>query len=279
MTELRAQIRDLQSRNATLIEEGSFLRDQYSSASTIAATQAQEASRLQAEVDRKSKQLRIGIKQRDVHWKAIIDARESEETRLKGTIKILTDQSRLTDDRVRHKAAMYDAMHAANEQFGLDNQKLHDRLVEMKKDNDRLNTQVEYLKMQLREAGTGKGRDRRVEEEDDMDMELDDGMETESDAESTGDEGNAKQSMRKKGYAVRQATSSMVSIPAADIAGPGGASQIARATGSGEIGAETEAQGNGVVCQYNVAGGVCGLVAETREVSLLVRVRVVMLRA
>ena len=321
VSDLQALVRSLQRRNASLVEETSFLREQHSSVSTIASEQAREASRLHAEVERKTKQLRTAVRQRDTHWKAIISARDSSEAQLRGTIKILTDQSRRTDDAIRHKAVMYDRMEAQCERMEMEHVPLKKRVEALGQRNEVLQAQVQALRARQmgadggrgdgdenehgrghrhgRTRGSGSGSGSGSEEEDsaeetdmgeDADAGSDGGFGTESDAESTGDEGGGgggggnlagedyREQMRRKGYAVRQETASFASAydpsqgPALQTA-PGIAVQ---ADQTQQVGLEAvpegtvmDVLGNEVECGYEVEGGVCGLIADSREVSII----------
>lgn len=203
----------------------------------LAGEESTRADQLQDELARKTKQLKTAVKQRNLHWQAILDARESTEAQLRGQVKILLDQSRRTDDALRRKAGRFDAVDAARENLAKQYHLAMARVEELDARNETLELENEALR--AREAAG-----REVES---------DSYEAESAAE-TGDESHSDSGSSRARRKPK---------PTGKGKGKGGnpAGQAGRKS-SGLI--ETDAEATGFACEWRQGEVACGLIADSR---------------
>lgn len=130
----------------TLSDENDFFRQQYQQASNSAVESVRQARELEDEVEKLRSQLKLGLKQRNMHYEAIHAKREAEAVKLRATNAILLEQSRRTDDAVRRKAALYDKYRTENEQLREHESAWQDRYAALQERNEELADQVAALR-------------------------------------------------------------------------------------------------------------------------------------
>ncbi|WVW83718.1 hypothetical protein I302_105739 [Kwoniella bestiolae CBS 10118] len=138
IAELEAEISLLNRSKKSLTDDNQFLRQQYQEASNRAVVECQLSAKLQDQVKTLKTQLSVGLEQRRLHNDNVAKTKEKENAKLRGELKILLDQARLTGDSVRQKAAAYSTMKKEHDE-------LRDQLVSRGKDIDRLSAKVESL--------------------------------------------------------------------------------------------------------------------------------------
>ncbi|KAE8537696.1 hypothetical protein D1P53_005752 [Cryptococcus gattii VGV] len=104
---LRERIASMERSHKNLVEDNAFMRKQYDEASNRAVEEVQQANLLRHQVKQLTGQLKIGLKQREIFNATVAAQRNDETCRLRAQIKVLLDQSRRTDDDIRHKAQFY----------------------------------------------------------------------------------------------------------------------------------------------------------------------------
>ncbi|KAL0250712.1 hypothetical protein I308_102895 [Cryptococcus tetragattii IND107] len=104
---LRERIASMERSHKNLVEDNAFMRKQYDEASNRAVEEVQQANLLRDQVKQLTGQLKIGLKQREIFNATVAAQRNDETCRLRAQIKVLLDQSRRTDDDIRHKAQFY----------------------------------------------------------------------------------------------------------------------------------------------------------------------------
>lgn len=104
---LRERIASMERSHKNLVEDSAFMRKQYDEASNRAVQEVQQANLLRDQVKRLTGQLKIGLKQREIFNATVAAQRNDETCKLRAQIKVLLDQSRRTDDDIRHKAQFY----------------------------------------------------------------------------------------------------------------------------------------------------------------------------
>lgn len=104
---LRERIASMERSHKNLVEDNAFMRKQYDEASNRAVEEVQQANLLRDQVKQLTGQLKIGLKQREIFNATAAAQRNDETCRLRAQIKVLLDQSRRTDDDIRHKAQFY----------------------------------------------------------------------------------------------------------------------------------------------------------------------------
>ncbi|WWC61721.1 uncharacterized protein I303_104306 [Kwoniella dejecticola CBS 10117] len=109
IAQLEGEVAKLKRAKRSLTEENGFLRQQYSEASSRAVTEVDNVRALTEQVKTLKNQLSDGLKQQRMLFDKAAKDKVKENEKLKGQLKILLDQSRLTDDSVRARAAAYNA--------------------------------------------------------------------------------------------------------------------------------------------------------------------------
>ncbi|ADV20095.1 hypothetical protein I305_01268 [Cryptococcus gattii E566] len=104
---LRERIASMERSHKNLVEDNAFMRKQYDEASNRAVEEVQQANLLRDQVKQLTGQLKIGLKQREIFNATVAAQRNDETCQLRAQIKVLLDQSRRTDDDIRHKAQFY----------------------------------------------------------------------------------------------------------------------------------------------------------------------------
>lgn len=107
MEYLRERIASAERSHKNLVEDNAFMRKQYDEASNRAVEEVQQANLLRDQVKRLTGQLKVGLKQREIFNATVAAQRDDEICKLRAQIKVLLDQSRRTDDDIRHKAQFY----------------------------------------------------------------------------------------------------------------------------------------------------------------------------
>ncbi|OCF36681.1 hypothetical protein I316_01277 [Kwoniella heveanensis BCC8398] len=108
VTQLKSDNRLSEERRTSLLNDNIFLRKQYLQASDRAVEEVRETKKLQSKVSMLKTQLSLGLKQRDMHNQKIAKDKDDEIRKYRAQLHILTEQNRLTDDKVRMKAVFYD---------------------------------------------------------------------------------------------------------------------------------------------------------------------------
>ena len=139
---LQAELAQAEERHATLAEEHLFFQTQYQIASNSAVAEVRRVQELEEKLEMVRSQLKVGLKQRDIHYEAVKAKRAAEETKLKGQLHILLEQSRRTDDTVRRKAAAYDRFKEENERLSSQNYDLRTKCSSLAERNEEL---VEHI--------------------------------------------------------------------------------------------------------------------------------------
>lgn len=139
--------KDALARKAkNLSDENDFFRQQYQQASNSAVESVRQARELEDEVEKLRSQLKLGLKQRNMHYEAIHAKREAEAVKLRATNTILLEQSRRTDDAIRRKAALYDKYRTENDQLRAHESAWQERYAALQERNEELADQVAALR-------------------------------------------------------------------------------------------------------------------------------------
>ncbi|WRT66191.1 uncharacterized protein IL334_003144 [Kwoniella shivajii] len=153
IAQLEADISKLERNKASLTSDNSFVRHQYDEASNRAVAEVQAGNILKEQVETLKSQLSVGLKQRHAHFEKIAKDKATEAAKLRGQVKILLDQARLTDDGVRKRAVFYTQYKKENEnlleRLGLQNQlieSLEKRNETLSERNDELVDQLDTLR-------------------------------------------------------------------------------------------------------------------------------------
>jgi predicted nuclease with TOPRIM domain len=178
LSDLTAKLDTAQSRVQSLVEENAWIRRMYDSASNSAAEEARRNDDLKKEMKILRQQLKLGLRQKDLHGEAIRSQWTAENAKLRAQVKILLDQSRLTDDAIREKAIKYPRVHERNKKLEQDLRESRQRNETLKERNEELRDQVEVLRarqMGVFQPGPGDEDESEGEEtdaEEDRDSEI-----------------------------------------------------------------------------------------------------------
>jgi uncharacterized membrane protein len=234
LSDLTSKLDTAQSRVQSLVEENAWIRGMYDSASNSAAEEARRNDDLRKEMKILRQQLKLGLRQKDLHGQAIRSQWTAENDKLRGQLKILLDQSRLTDDAIREKAIKYPKVHERNKKLEQDLREARQRNEALKERNEELRDQVEVLRARQMGVFEPGGEDETEGDETDADADGD------SDAEGGEDPGVL-------GYDVRHphvTASGNVHVPNPSGSGElasGSHKGIVKGGGGGVIAPETEA--------------------------------------
>ncbi|WWC70372.1 uncharacterized protein I206_104322 [Kwoniella pini CBS 10737] len=153
ITQLEDEIAKLKRSKDLLSDDNGFLRGQYAEASSRAVTEVNNVKTLTEQVQTLKSQLSTGLKQRHMLFEKIAKDKEIEVHKLKGQLKILLDQSRLTDDNVRAKAAAYSTMKGELEEMtrqflarGGEIDRLNRRIESLSERNEELVDQLDTIR-------------------------------------------------------------------------------------------------------------------------------------
>lgn len=107
---LREQLEASQTSKANLETDMAYVNDMYREASTSAAALGRENQELTARNIMLEGQARLGVKQANLKWEAEVKTLETEVGHLRGTVALLQERARRTDDQVRKRAGAYPDM-------------------------------------------------------------------------------------------------------------------------------------------------------------------------
>lgn len=145
-----AQLTDqLQTANRSVSshrDDLQFLRTQYNQASNRAVEEVRKVANLEKKIETLREQLVLGLKQRDMHHAAIRSQNAGETDRLRAQVKILLDQSRLTDDKVRARGIMYPSVKRTNETLIEQLRSANEKIERLEQRNEDLVDQLELLR-------------------------------------------------------------------------------------------------------------------------------------
>lgn len=173
LSDLRSQLGTAQSRVQSLVEENAWIRGMYDSASNSAAEEARRNDDLKKEMNILRQQLKLGLRQKELHGQAIRSQWTAENDKLRGQVKILLDQSRLTDDSIREKAIKYPKVHERNKKLEQDLREARQRNETLKERNEELRDQVEVLRARQMGVFEPGGEDESEGDETDADADGD----------------------------------------------------------------------------------------------------------
>lgn len=176
--QLRQSNEDLLEKCQSLTSDNEFLRKQYTLASDRAMEEVQRTEALEATIAQLRQQLKYGLKQRELHVDAIKSQRSAENTRLRAQMHILLQQSRLTDDAVRKKAARFSEMALRNAQLEKQQAQHAEQLQALEERNEELLEQIEMLR--ANQLGVLDDSDDEGEVDGDDDSTADSDLETEA---------------------------------------------------------------------------------------------------
>ncbi|WVR07197.1 hypothetical protein IAU60_004238 [Kwoniella sp. DSM 27419] len=233
VTKLRAEVKRLERSRKTLSADGEFIRQRYNEASSRAVEAVRENAELSEQVATLKSQLEVGLKQRSMVGSQVAKEREAEAIRLRAQVKILLDQSRLTDDAVRHKAVFYAEYKANHDRLLQQLSEKDDKIRSLSDRNENLMDQIESLRA-LQMGVIPK-------DEDDSD-------DYESDAEETDGSRSPSPSMRRSFPTLSATRSTSINI-------------LSEASGI----IETLGEGQGFLCRWRKGEEECKVVCDTIE--------------
>ncbi|BEI99676.1 hypothetical protein CcaverHIS631_0407190 [Cutaneotrichosporon cavernicola] len=160
---LRKDLKRSKKAHKTTKGDLEFIRAQYETASLSAVQEVNRAKELEAEVTKLREQLSMGLKQRDLFYKAAVDAANLDAEKAKQQFVLLLEQNRRTDDGIRRKAAQHHQLCQDKHQLEMDLHKERTRAHDLSKRNDDL------VALNARLRGRLMGAFDKVDESDDED--------------------------------------------------------------------------------------------------------------
>lgn len=146
VSDLEARLARANASAKSLAENRDYVKGLYDVASNRAVEEVGRAKVLDAQVHTLRGQLTLGLKQKELHHEAVKAKRDAEIERLRMENKVLLDQARLTDDKIRARAQAYPRLKKEHEEmqeaaYGTDR-----KLEELRKRNHDLVEQIEVLR-------------------------------------------------------------------------------------------------------------------------------------
>ncbi|BEJ14871.1 hypothetical protein CspHIS471_0406380 [Cutaneotrichosporon sp. HIS471] len=160
---LRKDLKRSKKAHKTTKGDLEFIRAQYETASLSAVQEVNRAKELEAEVTKLREQLSMGLKQRDLFYKAAVDAANLDAEKAKQQVVLLLEQNRRTDDGIRRKAAQHHQLSQDKHRLEMDLHKERTRAHDLSKRND------ELVALNARLRGRLMGAFDKVDESDDED--------------------------------------------------------------------------------------------------------------
>ncbi|RXK40848.1 hypothetical protein M231_01907 [Tremella mesenterica] len=141
-TTIKSNVRFISSLESQM----SYLQTAYQQASTTAVSSVSQITELEDQISKLREQLTIGLKQRDIFFQSIRLRVERENQQLKGQIKILLDQSRLTDDVIRRRAVDYPRVVKELQESRKKCEEMEDRMGRVEKRNEELIDRLQVIR-------------------------------------------------------------------------------------------------------------------------------------
>lgn len=145
-----------------------FIRSQYQQASTSAVQEVARAKQLDEQVARLKEQLTLGLKQRELHNRAVTEQSSAASNRREMQLKLLLEQSRRTDDTIRRKAAAQPRLVKENRELEAALHKARSSADDLSKRNNELVDQNALLRGRLMGAFEDPVQDSDDETDDDL---------------------------------------------------------------------------------------------------------------
>ncbi|GMK57267.1 hypothetical protein CspeluHIS016_0401010 [Cutaneotrichosporon spelunceum] len=135
---LRKDLKRSKKAHKTTKGDLEFFRAQYEVASSSAVQEVNRSKGLEAEAIKLREQLDMGLKQRNLFYKAAVDAANQDAEKARQQVVLLLEQNRRTDDGIRRKAALHHQLSHDKHQLEIDLHKERTRAHELSKRNDEL---------------------------------------------------------------------------------------------------------------------------------------------
>ncbi|KAL7421558.1 hypothetical protein Q5752_003327 [Cryptotrichosporon argae] len=152
------QIADLNRKLRNSLADYEYIRGLYADASDKAVAAVQESDALRSANETLRSQLTLGLKQRDRHNGAVVKQTRDKIAQLEGQQRILLDQARRTDDKVRRRATDWFVLQKRVEELEGRLDKKKDQLREERERNTTLqerNTELNERIAHIRAIGMG----------------------------------------------------------------------------------------------------------------------------
>lgn len=239
---LRERIASAERSHKNLVEDNAFMRKQYDEASNRAVAEVQQANLLRDQIKHLTGQLKFGLKQREI-FNATVAAQRNDETRkLRAQIKVLLDQSRRTDDDIRHKAQFYKKYKAEYDNIVRTASEQSDKIERLE---ERVETLVDKLET-LRAVKMGA-------------FDVD---------ESEHEEGNRRKTVSPIRFHTPDEGPTAARLPFPDTSADGNVFNVPVQQEAQANGPVIKEGGEGYVCKWRVGDETCQVVCDTVEVSL-----------
>ncbi|KAL1405407.1 hypothetical protein Q8F55_009038 [Vanrija albida] len=149
LIDLRRRLKETKSSLKRHKEDLAFFREQYDQASTRAVEEVRKATELQQQTDLLREQLRVGLKQRDLHHATVAKQSKAAADKAQKQVNLLLEQSRRTDDTVRRKAADHAKLADRNHDLESELHEARSKADSLSKRNQELSERVSMLQGKL----------------------------------------------------------------------------------------------------------------------------------